>query len=395
MMQIHLDAVGGIAGDMFVAAMIDAFPELEPRVLADAAAAVPPLAGRPQVSRGDSASIACRRFTLQPPLAASFPSAATARPETTFAAMRENLQRIGLSAGTAKQATRILTVLAEAESVIHCVPFDEVHFHELADWDSLLDVVSAGSIIAALGEVSWSVSTLPKGSGLVRTQHGLLPVPAPATTLLLEGYEFRDDGIAGERVTPTGAAILKAIAARSGGTTAGTLTRTGTGGGTRNLKGMPNILRALVFDSRAADEAMQVDSVVVIEFEIDDMTGEEIGTACDQLRAAAGVLDLTTMQLGGKKGRPMVGFRLLVRPEAFEAVAERCLACTSTLGLRHQTSARRTLRREQSRHGETGVKRVLRPGGETTVKAESDDLRGNTLAARRRERRLAEEDDDA
>ena len=113
-----------------------------------------------------------------------------------------------LHPGTADQAIAILRRLAEAESRMHRVPVDEVHFHEIADWDSLMDVVAAGSIAAALAQCSWSVSDLPRGDGLVRTRHGLLPIPAPATVELLRGFRWRDDGVGGERVTPTGAAIV-------------------------------------------------------------------------------------------------------------------------------------------------------------------------------------------
>ena len=87
------------------------------------------------------------------------------------------------------------------------VEIDEVHFHEIADWDLLVDVVAAGSIAASLTDANWTISPLPRGAGLIATRHGLLPVPAPATASILIGYEWRDDGVGGERVTPTGAAI--------------------------------------------------------------------------------------------------------------------------------------------------------------------------------------------
>ena len=123
--------------------------------------------------------------------------------------MVARIEAAPLSSGTAAHATAILRHLAEAEAAIHHVPVNEVHFHEIGDWDSLMDVTAAGSVAAALEGARWSVSALPRGDGLVRTRHGLLPVPAPATAWLLEGFTWRDDGIGGERVTPTGAAILR------------------------------------------------------------------------------------------------------------------------------------------------------------------------------------------
>src|SRR6185295_18890158 len=153
------------------------------------------------------------------------------------------------STGTAEQAVAILTHIAQAEARIHDVPVERVHFHEIADWDSLMDVVAAGSIAAALPGAVWSVSELPRGAGLVRTQHGMLPVPAPATVAILEGFAWRDDGIAGERVTPTGAAILRHLVGngREKARAAGRLVASGTGAGTRELTGIPNVLRVLVF----------------------------------------------------------------------------------------------------------------------------------------------------
>ena len=145
----------------------------------------------------------------------------------------------------------LLELLADAEARVHGTTIDAVHFHELADWDSLMDVVAAGSIAAQLDGAHWTASALPLGGGTVHTAHGRLPVPAPATSVLLTGYPWQDDGIAGERVTPTGAAILRHLvpparcAARRQG---GRLICVGSGAGTRTLPGLPNIVRALIME---------------------------------------------------------------------------------------------------------------------------------------------------
>jgi uncharacterized protein (TIGR00299 family) protein len=375
--HIHLDIVGGIAGDMFVAALTDAVSELRRRVLDDVAAVLPAAAGTPMFTAGTSAGLTVLRFGLEGHHADHHHHDGSG----SYRHMVDLIRAAHLSHGTVDHAIAILTILAEAEAAIHGVPVDAVHFHEIGDWDSLMDVVASGSIVAAL-DVTWSASDLPLGNGRVRTAHGILPVPAPATARILDGFEWRDDGVGGERVTPTGAAILRHLvvgASRSGGK----LTGTGMGAGTRDLSGMPNILRALVFESTAGVADAQ--AVAVLSFDIDDMTGEEIGIAAERLRAADGVLDVALATLSGKKGRPLVEFRLLVRPEALSTVQQLCFVETSTIGLRWRIEQRATLNRSV----DTGasairIKRVDRPDGTSTAKAESDDLTAIDSLARRR-----------
>ena len=277
------------------------------------------------------------------------------------------------------------------------MPLAAVHFHEIADWDSLADVVAAGSIAATLGDATWSVSDLPRGGGRVRTRHGLMPVPAPATALLLAGFRLIDDGVSGERVTPTGAAILAHLVDPETRPPAGArLLSSGLGAGTRQLPVMPNIVRAMVHDLAARPAN---DIVAVIAFDVDDMTGEEIGQAAERLRAATGVLDLALSQHLGKKSRPLTGFRLLVEPAHREAVIDLCLVETSTIGLRWHEAQRRVLPRHaglvDGPDGSLRLKSVTRPDGSVTAKVEADDLGSlDGLAARRRAARRTEGDHD-
>ena len=377
--HIHLDAAGGIAGDMFVAALLDALPDLRERVLADLASVLPDGA-RPTLHEGTSQSLRCLRFGLAEPVD---PASA---PPSDYRGMIRLIERARLASGTAGHAVAILAILADAEAAIHRVPVDQVHFHEIGEWDSLMDVVAAGSIAASLSGASWSVSPLPLGGGFVASRHGRLPVPAPATTAILTGFAWRDDGVGGERVTPTGAAILRHLV---GGERPDILhlEAVGTGGGTRSLPDMPNILRAIVTREVVEPRGEQV---MVLSFEIDDMTGEEIGVASERLRALDGVLDLSTVTRRGKKSRPQESFRLLVWPDALEAVRIACLTETSTIGLRWHMEDRLCLPRESAERDGVRIKRVDRPDGNVTIKAESDDLTDDGLAARREQARRSE-----
>jgi uncharacterized protein (TIGR00299 family) protein len=396
-LAIRLDAVGGIAGDMFAAAMVDALPDLRARVLADAAAVLPPGVGTPVFTPGTSAGIHCLRFGLSAPAGDHHDHHHDhhdhGHHHHAHAGFRDMVARLAaapLSPGTAVHAIAILRHLAEAEAAIHHVPVDEVHFHEIGDWDSLMDVTAAGSVAAALEGARWSVSALPRGDGLVRTRHGLLPVPAPATARLLEGFTWRDDGIGGERVTPTGAAILRHLVGPAPARgVVGRLQGSGTGAGTREYPHQPNILRATLFD--AATDGPTEEDILVLDFEIDDMTAEEIGVAADRLRAAEGVRDLVLIPAIGKKGRPVHTFRLLVEPAARDAIAEACFTETATIGLRWQAARRAVLPRANADGRAVRVKTVTRPSG-PSHKAESDDLANIAgLDARRAAKRKAEE----
>lgn len=390
-LHIHLDPVGGAAGDMFIAAMLHARPDLVARVLADVATVLPADVGRARLAEHMASGINARRFDLD---LAEGGSAARRGADTTHAAMRKLLQTADLSPGTAEAACAILHRIAQAEARVHDIPIDRVHFHEIADWDSLMDVTAAGSICAALDGATYSLGALPLGGGLVDTAHGKLPVPAPATALILEGYDWHDDGIPGERVTPTGAAIMAHVTGGTHGSRPpGRLTGTGSGAGTREMKGMPNILRVSLFVR--TDTGMAHDSLIQLACDIDDMTGEETGAAVDALRADAGVVDLIVLQGQGKKSRPVTRLELLVRPDRAETLAARIFDLTSTLGVRRSVIDRIVLRRTEET-GSQGMrrKRAHRPAGHETLKAESDDLDGApTLAARRHRAAQAESED--
>lgn len=386
---VLIKPLGGAAGDMFVGAAAGLWPELVDACLSDLAAlqAPPEVSAEFQTVRVNGFAATKFRVAIAPttgPVAAS-----GAYPEIVA-----RIERSGLDPEVRRTATAILTILGEAEASVHGKPLAEVHFHELADWDSLIDVVAAASFIARCPGVAWAVEPLPLGGGAAKTAHGRVPVPAPATLEILRGFAFHDDGVIGERVTPTGAAILRRLVApdapAASPPSGARLLGSGMGAGDKRFAEFANVLQLVAFAHPAPTAAVD-EQIVEIAFDIDDMTGEEIAAALDRLRLLDGVLDATQTPQIGKKGRAMSLLRLLVAPSAVDAAAERCFLETTTLGLRLGTLRRRALPRAQARAAETGVKIAERPGALLTAKAESDELKGaETLAERRRRATRAE-----
>jgi uncharacterized protein (TIGR00299 family) protein len=385
--HFHLDPLGGLAGDMFLAALLDAHPEHAEGVFAAMRAAGLPDSWQTRLLRHDDGVLSGHRVVIEGP--ADDPGA----PPSHFADIRAALESAPLDPAVRARAIAIFTELAKAEAAVHGVPVDEVHFHELADWDSVADIVGAASLIETLAPSSWSVGPLPLGSGRIATRHGALPVPAPAAAHLLEGFLLHDDGIAGERVTPTGAAILRHLAP-SPRLPAGEwrLLRTGHGFGTRRLSGTSNVLRVMAYEAAAAGRADE--RVAVIAFEVDDQSAEELAAGLDALRAAEGVLDVVQLPAFGKKGRLATQIQVLARPETLDATIDRCFAETTTIGLRWRIEARAVLGREvvhvRTMDREVEVKVVARPDGARTAKAEIDQVAAGGHAARAQKRRAAE-----
>ena len=203
--HLHLDPLGGMAGDMFLAALLDAHPEHAEDTFAAMRAAGLPDSWQARLLRHDDGVLSGRRVAIEGP------GDEVGAPPGHFRDIRANLGAAPLRPAVRERAIAIFTELAEAEAAVHGVPVDEVHFHEIADWDSVADIVGASWLIEALAPATWSVGVLPVGSGRIRTRHGPLTVPAPAAAYLLAGFAMHDDGVAGERVTPTGAAILRQL----------------------------------------------------------------------------------------------------------------------------------------------------------------------------------------
>jgi hypothetical protein len=389
-MHLHLDAVGGVAGDMFIASVVDAFPDLrEGMIAAIRAAGLPGDIGLAVVDHHDHALTGARFLVDE-----KHHRGAQQHRHTAFGEIRSMLERAPLDGAVRDRAIAIFTLLAQAEGKVHGVPPEQTSFHELGEWDSIADIVGAAWLITQLDPSTWSVGALPQGSGGVKTAHGWLPVPTPATALLLEGFELVEDGIFGERVTPTGAAILRHLQANvARSRESRRLVRSGTGFGTRTFPSLSNCLRLLAFeDVRVATES---DRVAQLEFEVDDQTPEDLAIALDRLRAHPSVLDAVQTPAFGKKGRISAHIRILADPGDLENVLEACFSETTTLGVRHQVIERRKLKRAQ-RTVEAGGRsvrvKVARRPRTTSAKAEADDLLNlaGGRAERERLRRTAE-----
>ena len=397
-MHIQLDPVGGIAGDMFAAAVLDAWPELEPPLVAaleraglDAIATVERIDhsdhaltgsrfavhetsrgdGEPHVHDGDEHRHGDGHFHSD--------GHESAHEHHLYRDIRTLLATSDLAPGVRARALDIFARLAAAESAVHGVPVDDVSFHEVGAYDSIADIVCAAWLIERLG-AEWSCGPLPIGQGRVNTSHGRLPVPAPATVELLRGMVVDQDTHHGERITPTGAAIVSHLAPSFEPVPGPMrLDRAGTGFGTSRLPGTSNVLRLLAFEPCGGiGTSVRRERIAVCEFEIDDQTGEDLAVALDRLRDLDDVLDVSSHAMHGKKGRLAVHVRLLARIAAVDSAIESCFRETTTLGVRWHEVSRAVLPRDSVTAMVDGrsvrVKSARRPGEILTTKAEIDDL---------------------
>jgi hypothetical protein len=323
----YLDCTGGLAGDMLLAALLDAGASVE--ALRD----VPGRLGLDgvsiQVGRVARHGISALHVDVVADRAAGERSWASLREQVTAAAVPE-------------RALRVLERLAEAESEVHGIPVDEVHFHELGAVDTLVDVVGAVTLLDDLRVDRVVCSPLPTGRGVVRTEHGVLPLPAPATAALLVGAPLFGVDLEAELVTPTGAALASTLADGWGTLPPMTLERVGYGAGTADWVERANVVRVLVGPAAEGGET----EVVLLETNLDDLVPELVPDAVERC-FAAGALDVWTAPIGMKKGRPGVVFSALARPAAEAAVARAILEETTALGVRVARLRRYELEREE------------------------------------------------
>lgn len=242
------------------------------------------------------------------------------------------------------RAARAFQLLGEAEAAIHSMPIEQVHFHEVGAVDTIVDIVCAAAGAAYLGVDRWLASPLNVGSGTVDCAHGTLPVPAPATLALLRDAPVYSAGTAMERVTPTGATILRMLDVQYGALPAMRISASGYGAGGRDTPGQPNLLRLLIGEETAPQDNGN-EPIAVIETVIDDATPQLLAYV-SELLLAAGAWDVYRVTVQMKKGRAGVQMTVLCRPDLVPALRDLLFRETTTIGLRWRLENKISLQRE-------------------------------------------------
>jgi len=341
-MIIWLNPFSGISGDMLLGALLD---------LGAPIAAVRAAIAATGMTGWELTAVPVTRAGL---------AACQARVEVAEHVPERRAAELLAMAGAARPApvvrlaTAAITALVQAESRIHGVPPDQVHLHELGGVDTIADVVGVAAAIHALQVTGVWSAPVALGSGVTAMAHGRYPVPAPATVALLEGAQVTGAGLTGldgETVTPTGAALLRALDCQYGALPAARIVATGYGAGSRDTAGRPNVLPALlgepVADPAAGQGPGSEQTLIVLETNVDDVTGELLG-ALPGLLLADGALDAWLTPVIGKKGRPGHVISALCPAAAADAVESRLLRETGSLGARRYDVRRRGLPRSGS-----------------------------------------------
>jgi uncharacterized protein (TIGR00299 family) protein len=363
MMRVaYLDCVGGLAGDMLIAALLDAgapadvLDKLPSQLGIDAVECT--------VTRVERQGVGALHVTFNAP---------HEHAHRDWRTIRDLLEHATLAEPVSRRALATFTRLAEAEASVHGVPVDDVHFHELGVVDTLMDICGTMALLDALAIDTLTCSPLPLSRGHVEAAHGTLPLPAPATLELLRGASVYGVEAGVELVTPTGAALAAELASTWGELPPMTLEQVGIGAGTRDLDDRANVVRVLIGELAAPASKRDV---VLLETNLDDFNPElvpDASAAC----FAAGAIDVWTVPAQMKKGRPGFVFSALVRPGDETAVASAMLEHTSALGVRFARMTRYELEREERvvevNGGTVRVKVGLLDGRVVNVSPEHDD----------------------
>lgn len=342
MRMAYFDCFSGVAGDMTLAALLDA--GLPIAVLHDTLARLrlPGVSLRSQQVKRHGIAATHVRVEID---------ASQPKKHRHLHHIVQIIDAADLPAPVAENAKAVFRRLAEAEAQVHQSTIEKVHFHEVGAADAIVDIVGACAGLHALGVERVACSPVPTGNGVVTCEHGVMPVPAPATALLLRGLPLARCDEMGELTTPTGAALVATLAREFGPLPAMKLAAVGVGAGTREGTTRANILRILIGETDAngapADAgtpALERETVVVLEAQVDDSTPQALAYACERL-LAGGALDAWIVPIVMKKGRPGHLVGVLAPPGAAAALEALLLEQTSTFGVRQYFAQRGKLAR--------------------------------------------------
>ena len=377
MRTIYLDCSMGAAGDMLMAALLELLPEKDTFLQKMQSLGLPGLeiSAEPSVKCGitgthmrvlihgeeeghphEHAAEAHAHSHADAPEAAHAHVHVHPHHHTDLDELTHRISHLNVSEAVRSDILAVYQSIADAESRVHGVPVEQIHFHEVGSLDALADVTGVCLLMELLAPEQVLASPVHVGSGQVRCAHGILPVPAPATALLLEGIPIYGGSIRGELCTPTGAALLRRFVTRFGPLPPMRVEKTGYGMGMKDFEAA-NCVRAMLGQTEES-----AGHILELACNLDDMTPEAVGFAMEQL-FAAGALDVYTTPIGMKKNRPGVLLTCMCREDDREAMLRTIFRHTSTLGVRVSVCDRYTLSRRQYA--------VQTPDGEIRVKESS------------------------
>ena len=360
---LYFDCIGGAAGDMILASLISlGVPDSEIRkgLSSFAVEGYEIRTWKEQRSGIEGLRLRVDQVSNQP--------------SRHFSDIKKILNDSDLPHGVRDRSLAVFSRLADAEAKVHGIPVDKVHFHEVGAVDSIVDIVGSVLALHYLEIDTIQVSPLPMGHGLVKTAHGMLPLPAPATLELLRDTPVYGVDIKGELVTPTAAAFLTTVADTFGHLPSMKPERIGYGLGTAEWKDRPNVVRVV----QGVVESVETEHVDVLECNVDDMNPEFYGPIMERL-FTLGALDVTLVPVYMKKNRPGTLIHVLIKPGDKSKAIDFILAETTTIGLRHYPVQRCVLPRRvitiATPFGSARVKEVTRPDGSRQYAPEFEDVK--------------------
>ncbi|MGE5219593.1 MAG: nickel pincer cofactor biosynthesis protein LarC [Chloroflexota bacterium] len=358
------DLIGGVSGDMFVAALLDLGLPLSK--LRAELKKIPTLRFELRTGKKNVHSIRASQFHVL---------CAEKEAPRSWQQIRALIEKSKLDTKVKETGIAIFTRLAQAEAKIHGTAVERVHFHEVGATDSIVDIIAVAVGVHELEIDSFNFSRIPLGRGIVRSMHGPLPVPGPATLELLRGLPVVGVDLESETVTPTGAAIVKTLGDKYGDPPPMNIERIGYGAGQKEFAGRPNLFRMILGE---ADDSSPTEEMLVIETNIDDMNPQYYDHVMDRL-FAAGARDVFFTPIQMKKNRPATLLSVIAEPHDRIKLVEIIFRETTTIGIRcypvKRTILKRVSKKVKTRFGEVVVKVVEQPGGSKRITPEYDDLK--------------------